>query len=196
MKVFFGQGKVIEENIFKYLELVESEAEVFKKTIMNFLKVGKLKNILEMAQQVHFFESRADDLRRNIEHLLYSKVLLPEFRGDFIRLMERLDKLPNECQTILYMIGLQKLKIPKILKQKFQELLEINIQSIEEVIKIVKLLFTNPRELSKQAGKADLIESRSDAIERELIVLEIGSISDYGEIVVDMVMIIDIKAKV
>ena len=216
MKLFFGKGKIIEENIFQYLGFISSEKEIFVKALIDYLETGKIDELHDEIKKVHSYESKADDLRRNIEHTLYGKVLLPEFRGDIIRLLERLDNLPNECQTILYMIVTENLVIPEVLKEKIIELIQMNALSIDEVIDLIKALFNNPKEVEKYVEKIDELESKSDGNERELItkifssksidrcdrclfkelVLEIGSISDYAERISDMATIINIKVKV
>ncbi len=216
MKLFFGKGKIIEEKIFEYLELIKSQKDLFNKHIHQYLKVNKIKHSDKKIECVHDYESKADDLRLEIEHSLYGKVLLPEFRGDVIRLLERLDKLPNKCESILYMISLQNMKIPKNLKEDFKELIDINMKTFEFVFSLITALFKDPVNVEKFGDKIDKIESKSDTKEREIIskifssrtidkadmilykelVLEIGSISDYGERIADMSTIINIKVKV
>ncbi len=216
MKLFFGKGKKVEENIFKYLELIKQEKDLFIKLVNECIKTDKLKHTVKEITSVHSYESQADDLRREIEHSLYGKALLPEFRGDIIRLLEKLDKLPNKCESILYMMSLQKLKIPNKLKLDFKELIKINTKTIDEVNHLITALFKNPKEVQIYNDILDKIESVSDTKEREMIlkifssrtihkcdrillkelVLEIGSISDYGEQIADMATIINIKIKV
>lgn len=216
MKLVFGKGKKVEENIFNYLDVIRKEKEVFFKYISEYIQFNKLKHSKKKSTSVHFYESKADDLKRKIEIDLYSKSLLPEFRGDIIRLMERLDKLPNKCQSIIYMISLQKMKIPKKIKTSLLELVKINIKTIDEVYQLISALFRDPKRVQDYYKKIDQIESSSDKKEREIIavifsldsidkadcillkelVLEIGSISDYGERIADMVTIINFKVRV
>ena len=216
MKLFFGKGRAVEKEIFEYLKLINSGKITFVNSLLEYLKTNKIKDLIASAENVHSYESKADDTKRNIEHALYGKALLPEFRGDIMRLLERLDRLPNECQTILDMIGLQNLIIPGILKEQLIELIQVNALSVDEVISLIRDLFTNPKEVEKYAKKIDQLESQSDSKERELIrkifssksidkcdrlllkelVIEIGSLSDNAEMISDMVTIINIKVKI
>ncbi|MBU1078706.1 MAG: DUF47 family protein [Spirochaetes bacterium] len=216
MKFFFGKGKIVEENIFKYLDLIKKEKDLFTQCLEEYLKTNKLKHSAAKIGSVHSYESKADDMRREIELSMYNKALLPQFRGDIIRLLELIDKLPNKCESILYMISLQNLKIPKMLKEGFRKLIIKNAETFGAVHVLITSLFKNPKEVQAYGDKIDKIESASDAIERELIsamfssktidkcdrillkelVLEIGSISDYGEHIADMATIIHIKVKV
>jgi len=216
MKLLFGKGMAIQDNIFKYLDLIKKTRDRFFEIITNYLKDNKVKQLLEETRKVHSLESKADDLIRDIEKALYSKILLPEFRGDIIQLLNILDKIPNECQTILYMIGTQNLKIPSVLKNKVSELIEVNLKAIDEVIALNKMLFENPKGVEKHVKEIDSLESHSDAVERELIIqifstksiekyeklllkeliVHIGSLSDYPENTYDMVTIINLKTRV
>lgn len=216
MKLFFGKGRAVEKEIFEYLKLINSGKKIFVNGLLEYLKTNKIKRLLNASENVHSYESKADDTKRNIEHALYGKALLPEFRGDIMRLLERLDRLPNECQTVLDMIGLQNLKIPGILKEELIELIQVNALSVDKVISLTKDLFTDPKEVEKYAKKIDKLESQSDSKERELIrkifssksidkcdrlllkelVIEIGSLSDNAEMISDMVTIINIKVKI
>ena len=95
-------------------------------------------------------------------------------------------------------------------------LIDINLKSIDESINLVTTLFQAPKNVGAIVESLDKIESESDRKEREMIkklfdakevetcekillkelILEIGSISDFGEMIGDMVNIINIKVKV
>ncbi|MBN1898714.1 MAG: DUF47 family protein [Spirochaetes bacterium] len=216
MKLFFGKGKLLEEKIFQYLNSILETRNLFKTTVMHYFE-GKLSNkFCDEVLSVHFKEARADDLRRDIEHQMYGKALLPEFRGNILSLLEEIDKLANKCESILFMINLQNLIVPSFLKENFIKLIDINMRSIDESIKLVKTLFQNPKGVTELVKVVDRTESESDHVERDIIkklfdsrkpdkadkillkelLLEIGSISDFGERIADMVNIINIKVKV
>ncbi len=216
MKLFFGKGKAVEEKIYAYLNYINETKNLFKRIITNFFEGKVTEKFNEEVLSVHFKESQADDLRREIECHLYGKALLPEFRGDILGLLEELDKLPNKCETVLFMINLQNMHIPQFLRDDFIELIDINLKSIDESINLVTTLFQAPKNVGAIVESLDKIESESDRKEREMIkklfdakevetcekillkelILEIGSISDFGEMIGDMVNIINIKVKV
>ncbi len=215
MRLFIGKGKLVEDNIYKYLDTVVGAKRLFQKLMENSLKGGK-KIVSKSSKEIHSFESSADDIRKSIEHLLYGKVLLPEFRRDVLNLLELIDKMPNKCESIIFMIDLQNLKIPKILKGDVLKLVKVNAKSIDKVVEAVRTLINKPKELDPLLDALDSIESESDHIERDLIkklfssrsidkadkillkelILEIGSISDYGENIGDAITILNIKVRV
>jgi len=216
MKFFWGKGKKVEEEIYKFLEIVTEAKDKAHKAFLDYLKKNDIKILKKKANEVHFFEARADDIRREVEHHLYGKALLPEFRGNILSLMEAVDKLPNKCESILYMISLQNLKIPKKYVEDFQKLIKVNTEAVDASVKLIRTLFQNPSGVQAIVDEIDKLESASDKIERKMIenlfkqkkgnkceklllkelILEIGSISDYAENIGDIVTIINIKMKV
>ncbi len=215
MKILIGKGKLVEEKIYEYLDEIKEAKVVFKKLMENYLG-GKKKIKGKESKEVHSFEAKADDIRRDIEQLLYGKVLLPEFRRDILNLLEVLDKMPNKCESIIFMIELQNMKVPSILKKDTLELVEINARAVDKVVEAIKVLLENPKDVDSIVEEIDRIESESDKKEREMIkklfssrsidkadkillkelILEIGSISDYGENIGDVITILNIKVRV
>jgi len=217
MKLFFGKGKKVEEKIYEYLDYVIQTKDLFYKVIMHYLE-GKLKDNFfeESVYSVHFKESKADDLRREIECELYGKALLPEFREDVLNLLEVLDKLPNRCESVLFMISLEGIEVPNEMKEEFKSLIKVNVRSIVQTVDLVKALLSNPENVQKYVLIIDKTESESDKIERKMIselfkkihiekadkillkdlILEIGSISDFAEKISDNVNMINIKTRV
>ena len=216
MKLLFGKGKIVEENIYKYLDIIKEEKKLFVDIITNYLNSNMPEKIMETVKFVHQYESQADDLRREIEHQLYEKALLPQFRGDILRLMEKLDKLPNQCQSILYDITLQNLKIPDDIKDDISKLIDENLKIFDSIFDLINSLFNDPKNVKIHAENIDKIESTSDRMERNIIkklfasesidkcdkilikelISKIGHFSDFGQIIADVVIIINIKVRV
>ncbi len=216
MKLFFGKGQMVEDHILKYLELMNDTKLAFIKTMNIYFKQNKPQKLSAECEAIHRHESQADDLRRSIETELYAKALLPEFRADILRLLERMDKIPNTCESVVYMIDLQNIKLPKILISPIKELISVNVEAIDEVNELIHSLLKDPEKVKLYVGKIDKIESASDHRERRLIqqiflsksikpfdklllrdlILEIGNISNHSESLSDLVTIINIKVKV
>ena len=70
----------------------------------------------EAVSKVHRLEAACDDLRREIEYLLYGKALLPESRGDLLGLLETFDRLPNIAETVAFLFSCQKMLLPADLR--------------------------------------------------------------------------------
>ena len=88
----FGKNREIYELLEQYLQFTLDELEDFRKTFSKALKKGVTERVEELAKRAHKAESRADDVRREIEIKMYAKSLLPESRGDLLEAMELINK--------------------------------------------------------------------------------------------------------
>ena len=88
-----------------------------------------------MTQEVHQFESKADDSRRQIELFLYEKSLLPETRRDLLLMVETLDRIPNRADCIAFMYLTQKTAIFPGIVDELRELMKLSIATFEVTAK-------------------------------------------------------------
>ena len=101
---FLRKQKLIEKDLFDYLDQWRKCLEDFKNGIEVYLTEGLGEKFDYYVERTHKMESRADDLRRKIEWEMYSKALLPESRGDILGFLETMDQIPNKAESILYQI--------------------------------------------------------------------------------------------
>jgi len=120
-------------------------------------------------KQTHKHESRADDIIDEINNLMYGKALIPDARGDIMRLLIDLDKIPEILEKILFMIRYQKITIPETLAMDFQEMSRISVESCELLSKQVKLFLDNNTGFRALVNTIDANESHCDHIERRLM---------------------------
>lgn len=119
----------------------------------------------------HKEESRADDKRREIEHALYAKALLPESRGDILGILETVDELLTMAEWSLRDVQLQEMKIPEELKSNLNKVVDMSSSCCEMVNKAVRTLFVGgkPHDVVDLVVEIDHFESEIDHIERSLI---------------------------
>jgi uncharacterized protein len=216
MNIFFGQATTVQTRILAYLELVRREKDLFCGTLEEYFIHNDPGRIDKQVLSTHRLESKADDLRREIEQLLYGKALLPEFRGDVYRLLEATDRIPDQCETILFKIEQENLKIPASLVGDFKGLLETAVKCIDYILELLTVLFHEPKKIPDLVRDIDMTESFSDSLENAAIkrifaspevenfsklllkelVLMFGNISDESKKVADVVTIIHIKVRV
>ena len=92
-KFLFKKEQQVQELISRYLDNLRAAQEHFEKAMDCYFDFGLGENCDFLIEQTHKFESRADDLRNEIIEMMYSKVLIPESRGDILRLLESIDLL-------------------------------------------------------------------------------------------------------
>lgn len=212
MALFSKKRDKLYRMVERYFLKIEEFIGNFKKTMDVYFERGLSREFDQCIEKTHISESCADDIRREIEFKLYEKSLIPESRGDILGLLENADRIPDKAQSVLYQIQTQFLKIPGALKEDFIKLIDINLDAFKDVLKTIRGLFENIKEVREIVGEIDKKESLSDRLEREIIrrifssevgtaerillkelVIEIGNISDLSQNVGDRINIIAIK---
>ncbi|MFH2008307.1 MAG: TIGR00153 family protein [bacterium] len=215
MSLFYKREKEVYGLIQEYFETADHALEEFEEAMRCFCDAGACEQFREGDKRIHAAESRADDLRRQIERMLYSRSLLPESRGDLLGLLESFDKMPNLAETITFMVDTQRIKLPEQYREQFVRLIDVNVEAYRLVRKTVDKLFTDPDSVGEAVDPVDAKESESDRIERDLIkavfsseldkadmiqlrelIQRIGDISDRAENVAGRLEIISLKRRI
>lgn len=215
MSLFYRREKEVRALIREYFETADKAVHEFEVGVRCYLDSGPCEEFREIDKRIHAAESRADDLLRQIEKMLYSRALLPESRGDLLGLLEHFDKMPNLAETISFMLDTQRVAVPEVYNQEMLKLVEVNVEAYRLVRKTVDKLFTAPETVGDAVKPVDAKESESDRLEgklirevfssdlegyrqillRELIQL-IGDISDSAENVAGRLEIISLKKRI
>ena len=186
-----------------------------QKTVASFVQDGDRKRLAEGFVRVHDAEGLADDVRREIEVLMYSKALFPESRGDILGLIEAMDKVPNNCEAAVRMILNQHIPLPPEFTEGILAMVDASSRCVTELVNAVRHLFSNFVQATAYVGKVDELESEVDHIEEDLIdrifsgneqgyikillrdlVRKISSISDQAENAGDRIRIMVAKRAV
>lgn len=164
---------------------------------------------------VHRAESLADDLRREIEYILFSRSLFPESRGDILGLLEKLDKVPNQIQSSVKMILEQQISIPGLIKEEFEQIAIITQKCAGITFNSVNMIFSDLKEPLEFLGEIDAYESEVDKFQSKAIekifssqlqplqkillrdlVNEVSLVTNYAEEAGDFMRIIIVKRMV
>jgi len=215
LRVFFKKEYQIQSLMQRYLDELKLTKEHFLQALNSYFDKGLCEEFDFLLNQTHKAESEADDVRYEIETLMYSKALIPESRGDILGLLEALDRIPGLFQLLLYMMQNQKLKIPDFLVQDIRELTTVTLACCDLLCKEVEALFKKTEDIKALVQSIDTNESRCDHIERQIIskifdsdldpfeklqlkevVIAMGDISDQADRVSRRIYIISIKRRV
>jgi predicted phosphate transport protein (TIGR00153 family) len=198
----------------KYLDQLDVCKDHFIICITELINRGVNEREKEHVANVHKAESRADDLRREIECDLYNKALIPELRGDVLGILETVDSIPSCFQSICFHISLQQIEIPRTLIPLHHHLIKVNLEAYLLLNKAIRGFFLN-KEIFHEIQEIDDKESESDRVERELIerifssamekvdkillreiVEKVGGISDQSQVVADRLTLAVIKRRI
>ena len=214
--VFFWKKQAdVRQMIDEYLNTVDICMERFHDSMARFLVTGCTQEFDHEVEEVHKFESMADDLRRKIQMTLYGKALLPDSRGDLLVLLEFYDRIPGAAEEALFLTQVLCLAIPAEMLDDVHKLVDVNVEAYRRVRESMNTLFDNPNETLYQTRGVDAKESESDRLERTLIrkgfrsdmevgekmlfkelVQLIGRISDQAENTADRIGIVAIKRQI
>ena len=212
LNFLFKKQRQIESLIYGYLENFGIIQEHFSKALNVCLENSTCEDFDFLTEQTHKFESKADDIRDEIKNLMYGKALIPESRGDIMRLVEEIDRVPGLFQRLLYTINTQKLVIPDFIVPDVKELIGLSLVSCDLMVEQVEALFKRRGGIRVLLATIDHNESHCDHIERSIItkifdsdldpfqklqlkemVINMGEISDQTDRISKRVNIISMK---
>jgi hypothetical protein len=170
LEFFFKKERQLESLIYSYLENLGMTQKHFVKAMNICLKEGVSDDFCFLMDQTHRFESRADDLRDEINELMYSRALIPESREDVMALLERVDEIPRSFEHVLNIILTEKIALPDFLVLDVQELIRISIESCDLMAKQIDVMIKKREGIRTLMSTIDQNESHCDHIERRIIV--------------------------
>jgi hypothetical protein len=211
----FKKELQLESLISQYLENLSRTQEHFVKAMDTCLDEGLCGQFGFLIEQTHKFESKADEIRDEINYLMYSRALIPESREDIMSLIEQVEVIPRIFELILHLIRTQKLKIPDIIMLDVKDLIRISVESCELMIKQIDLMLKNRQGIRALMSTIDHNESHCDHIERSLmlkvfesdmdlvhklqlkeLIIAMGEVSDQADRVSKRVNILTLKRRV
>lgn len=213
--IFISKQRKIESSLGQYREKVSTCLEIFEKSILQYIE-NPDKSILEKnCVDIHKAESLADDIRREIEVLMYSKALFPESRGDILALLESMDRVPNQAESTVHMISNQQISIPKEYHAQIIEMINLCVRCVNAMLDASEKLFSDFTTASIMIGKIDELESEADHLEEAIIrqifsskmdgfdkimlrdtIKQLAAVTDRAENVGDRIRIIVAKRRV
>ena len=167
--LFVSKQKKIEAQLVQYRQKVSLCVTGFHEAIQRHCQSPDRDRLERDFLAVHKAESLADDIRREIEVLMYSKSIFPESRGDILGLLETLDKVPNQAEASLRMILTHHLEIPQQFHDLVFRLLQVCHLCVDALLDATEKLFTDFTNATVAIGKVDELESAADHIEADLI---------------------------
>jgi len=170
-RLLFKKQKEVENLIKEYVQSIEIAQNMFLESMENYLQAGACSPTFEvLAAETHKAESRSDDILEKIVGLLHEKALVPDLRGDILRLLETADELPDQFDRILSNICNQKIVLPQSLNLDFRELLTVSLEACSFTLESIRSLFERGERAARLLFRADQLESQGDHIEKRIIV--------------------------
>lgn len=201
------------ELIDKFLDCIDQSLLLFKEGVKNYLYKNTENfnnNLLSLANA----EIESDKLRKEIEKALFTQSLMPQMRGDIMRLLEEMDNIIDQAKKSLFQFDVETPHIPAELIPEFVRLTQISVSAAESVMPAAKAYFTEPISVNEKIHRVYFYEKETDVLAdiirrkifREMpdlklsekfhlryFTLHIENISDIAEKVADLLSIMAIK---
>ena len=170
-RFLFKKQKEVESLIGEYVRSVEIAQEIFLQSMETYLQAGKCSPTFEvLAAETHKAESRSDDLLEKIVNLLHEKALVPDLRGDILKLLETTDEIPDQFDRILANVCNQRIVLPESLSLDFKELLALSLEACALTMESVQSMLARGDRAARLLFRTDQLESQGDQIEKRIIV--------------------------
>jgi predicted phosphate transport protein (TIGR00153 family) len=211
----FARTRALENQVDEFLDKVSEAGLVFSRAVRVYLQDGACAEFDAFLTRESNIEQRADSLRRNIELELYARTLIPDLRGDVLRLLEDVDSLVNAFEGHLFRISIQEPDIPEQFHRGFIDLTETVVTCVDSVVLAARAFFRNIEAVRDHASKTMFFESEADRtstklqraifaadlpLERKIhmryFVERIDDVANKAEDVADSLQIYTIKRKV
>lgn len=191
----FQKTKLLEGQIDEFLDKIAEGAIHFEIGMTAFLGAGKVNQTAEeQLFQINHLKEKCSELRRAIANILYTEMLIPDFRGDVLSLMtdlfSLLDALGKNFQEL--MIEHQEIEIHDNStiengenQEEFEPTIKTNrgiqkesslsqgemlllvkmvVKSVEMVVVAARDFFRNPRAVRDHIYQVRVYESEADRI--------------------------------
>ena len=124
--MLFSKANQSIELIDKFLNCVDQSLLLFKEGVKNYL-YNNTENFNNDIIQLASCEVESDKLRREIEKTLFMQSLMPQIRGDIMRLLEELDNIIDQSKKNLFQFEVETPHIPAEIIQDFVRLTQISV---------------------------------------------------------------------
>lgn len=202
----------IESEIDSFLDLVSESGLLFTRGIESYVK-NKSDEFERLLDQIVETERHADKLRRSIEDLLYRRTLIPESRGDVLRIIEHMDSLLGKFKGAMWRLQIEQPAIEAVFIDDLLALTDVVVKSVETVTVSVRAYFRDISSVADHMHKVSFWETEADKIATKLqmqvfrhdeytlcqkmqirdLVCHIEDISDQAEDMADSLAIFVIK---
>lgn len=211
--VFFNTTRKLILEIDEFFDAIDNGSLVFKEGVSNYLKGDKDK-FAENIKAIDDLEDKADNIRRKVENDLYAHSLLPQYRGDVLRLMEKCDDMLDIMKGNLYQFDVEIPLIPKKLHTDILKLTKISVSAIDTLIPAARAFFKDPLTVKDKIHRVYFFEKEADKLANDIkrkvfhefptlklsekihlryFTLHIENVSDAAEVVADILSILAIK---
>ena len=160
-----GKTRFLEGLIDQFLDQISEGIILVEMGIKVYLSNDEDTDIcLEKLNQIIEIKRRCSELRRTIVTMLYTEMLLPDARGDVLRLLgslfELLDEMGYNYQELMIV---QPRRMPEF-GQDFADLTNMAIRSVQAVVVAARTFFRMPAAVRDHINEVRVFEDETDKL--------------------------------
>jgi len=157
----------LKQNLDEFFDLIEEGALVFKLGVNFYLdrENNKFEGTLDKIMKL---EAKADKIRSEVENRLYTKSLLPQFRGDLVDLMDKSDDIIDSIKATLSQFDVEIPFVPAELHSDIRLLTELSVSSVEHLIPAARRYFRDPMGVRDEINKVYFYEKEADKVANDI----------------------------
>jgi uncharacterized protein Yka (UPF0111/DUF47 family) len=161
----FGKTRFLQGLIEEFLDKISEGVLIVELGLRAYLSPAENLAICEeKLEQAIEIKRRCSELRRTIVTMLYTEMLLPDARGDVLRLLgdlfELLDQMGDDFQELMIV---QPRSRPEF-TQEFEELSTLAIRCVQAVVLAARTFFRNPEAVRDHINEVRTFEDETDRI--------------------------------
>ncbi|MBN2539576.1 MAG: DUF47 family protein [Deltaproteobacteria bacterium] len=160
-------SKETDRQFDEFLDNVSEAGVLFREATENYFE-GNLEAFEEKRNKMNDLEHRGDALRRTLEHLLYTKTLVPELRGDIMELLENMDALLDHYKAVIWRFDIEHPDILPEFHDDFRELIASGVNAVECTVRSCKAFFSEIDETCNHMHKVIFWETEGDIVSTRL----------------------------
>lgn len=164
--------KRIDELVRGHLNVVLECRNRFLKFLDMYFEKGICDSTEELVKEIDILETSADRRRHEIINLLVRGALLPNTRGEILKLIEYVDNIANAAEELSKQIILQGVIFTDYVKEYIREMNGKEEKQINVLKDLIDSLFLNIHDIEKSLSlikEIEVLETEVDKIEYKAI---------------------------
>jgi predicted phosphate transport protein (TIGR00153 family) len=158
----FHTTKEVETHFDSFLDTVSQGGMAFRSAVETYLDAAGNGDLKAKLDQLNDLEHKGDDLRRQVEHELYTLALIPDFRGDVLSLLEDLDSLLNVMEETMVSFEIERPAFPPELHADLRQLAENVSLAVESAVMASRAFLRDIQSVRDHLHKVMFYEKEAD----------------------------------
>ena len=160
----FRTTKLLLNHIDELLDVVSQGALAYERGVRQYVRRGWDATAREKFDQLDAFESRGDELRKEIGQSLYTEMLLPDTSGDVLGMLRFLDRLLDTMHHSFEVVRVEQADIPEEYRDDLEECISQAAKTVEQVVVATRSYFRDPLAARDHIHKIHFFEHETEVV--------------------------------